>query len=171
MSRQTEQFYDKGEQVYDFGDEFLIVCPKCALMAKVIPVEDSEMLSRRKLICSNCGFNKPTNIRENADIKASVEFSRHKNTESYIVIGGAFDWYFREPLWLQTECSGETLWAYNKTHLEFIESYVGSLLRARTPNANKSMASRLPQWIKSAKNRDEILRAIGKLREKLNGKF
>jgi hypothetical protein len=170
MSGKTERFYDKGERIYDFGDEFLIVCPKCALMAKVIPVEASEMLSRRKLICSNCGYNKPTNVRENTVIGARVEFSSHKNTESYIVIGGAFDWYFREPLWLQTECSGETLWAYNKTHLEFIENYVGSLLRERMPNINKSLASRLPQWIKSAKNRDQILKAIANLKEKLNGK-
>lgn len=145
MSDQTKKIYDKGEWIYDFGDEFLIVCPKCALMAKVIPVENSGMLNLRKLICLNCGFNKPTNLRENADIMASVEFSRDKNTESYIVIGGVFDWYFREPLWLQTECCGETLWAYNKAHLEFIENYVGSMLRARTPNVNKSLASRLPQ--------------------------
>lgn len=79
------------------------------------------------------------------------------------------DWYFRLPLWLQIECCGETLWAYNEKHLEFIERYVAAKLRVRTPNTNKSLASRLPQWIKSAKNRNEVLRACEKLKAKLNG--
>ncbi len=170
MSEMTEQFFDKGEGIYDFGDEFLIVCPRCASMAKVLPLGNFGMLSRRKLICSNCGYCKPTNMMKNSGRTASIEFSNQKNTKSYIVIGGAFDWYFREPLWLQTECCSEMLWAYNKAHLEFIENYVAAKLRARTPNVNKSLASCLPQWIKSAKNRDEILKAINKLRDKLNGK-
>ncbi len=98
--------------------------------------------------------------------------SPHKRQipQRFLVIGGNFDWYFQEPLWLQTECCGETLWAYNEKHLEFIENYVAAKLRARIPNQNRSLASRLPKWIKSAKNRDEILKAIGKLKEKLNGK-
>ena len=166
----TEQFFDKSESIYEFSDEFLIVCPKCVLMAKVLPVDNSEILGARKLICSNCGYSKPTNISKSSGGIASIEFSRERNTQSYIVIGGAFDWYFRELLWLQIECCGETLWAYNEKHLSFIENYVAAKIRARTPNTNKSVASRLPQWIKSAKNRDEILKAIGKLREKLNGK-
>jgi hypothetical protein len=84
-----------------------------------------------------------------------------------ISIGGNFDWYFGLPLWLQISCCRETLWAYNYKHLEFIENYVSANLRERTPNLNKSVASRLPKWIKSAKNRDEILKAIKKLKSKL----
>ncbi len=170
MSGKAEQFFDKGKEVYHFGDEFLVVCPKCALMAKVIPVESSEMLNRRKLICSNCGYNKPTNVNKSPRRMPGMEFSNKRNTNDYIVIGGAFDWYFREPIWLQIECCGETLWAYNKEHLEFIENYVAAKLRERIPNVNKSLASRLPQWMKSAKNRAEILKAIAKLKEKLNEK-
>lgn len=170
MIATNERFSDKGEWIDNFSDEFLIVCPKCARMAKGLPVDNSEMLKRRKLICSNCGYCKPTNISEGSGRTASIAFSNQRNIKSYLVIGGAFDWYFQESLWLQTECCGETFWAYNKAHLKFIENYVAATLRPRTPNINSSLASRLPQWIKSAKNRDEILKAIGKLKEKLNGK-
>jgi hypothetical protein len=166
----SERFSDNGETIYDFGDEFLVVCAKCSAIAKVLPINDVGIFGYKKLICSNCGYSKLNNVGGNSNRIASIEFSRRKNSDSYIVIGGAFDWYFRLPLWLQIECGGKTLWAYNQKHLEFIENYVSAKLRQRTPNTNKSLASRLPQWIKRAKNRDEVLRAIGKLKEKLNGK-
>lgn len=153
----SERFSDHGELVYEFGDEFLVVCPRCAEKARVFAVEiDSEKLNEqlfapRKLICFSCVY-------------------RNEWNGGQIGIGGGFDWYFRLPLWLETSCCGKTLWAYNEKHLEFIEDYVGAKLRERNPFVNKSLASRLPTWIKQAKNRDEILKAIGKLREKLNGK-
>jgi hypothetical protein len=85
------------------------------------------------------------------------------------------DWYFRYPVWLTVACCGETLWAYNREHLDYLESYVSAGLRERTPGEgapggtprNRVLSSRLPQWIKSAKNRERILAAIGKLRERL----
>lgn len=55
----------------------------------------------------------------------------------------------------------------NLEHLDFLERYIESGLRERIPNINKSLASRLPQWIKSNKNRDDILSCIKKLRQKL----
>ncbi len=137
--------------IYDFGDEFLVVCPKCNGMAKVVPVAigsekiNSKLFAPRNLICLTC-----------------VHRDSWKSGE--IGIGASFDWYFRLPLWLQISCCGKTLWAYNEAHLDFLGNYVAAKLRERTPNINKSLASRLPQWIKSAKNREEILKAIGKLR-------
>ena len=61
---------------------------------------------------------------------------------------------------LQINCCGENLWAYNLEHLDFIEKYVQAKIREREPNVNKSLASRLPNWIKSKKNRNEILKCI-----------
>lgn len=153
----NERFSDNGELTYEFGDEFLVVCPKCESMAKVLPTEsktekwrDSVFLPR-KVVCLKCIYQ---NISDGKSLW----------------IGTSVDWYFRLPLWLQISCCGETLWANNEKHLEFIEDYVGAKLRERKPFVNKSLASRLPNWIKKAKNREEILKAIGKLKEKLNGK-
>ena len=154
---ENERFSDNGELIYEFGDEFLVVCPKCSLMAKVLSGESdsdkpiNKLFAPRKLICLNCVYREDWKVGQ-------------------ISIGGNVDWYFRLPLWLQISCSSETLWAYNEKHLEFIEDYVAAKLRARIPNVNKSLVSRLPNWIKLAKNRDEILKSIRKLKEKLNEK-
>lgn len=51
-----------------------------------------------------------------------------------------------------------------------LEGYVGAKLRERTNKGRSSFLSKLPKWIKSAKNREEILKGIAKLKEKLNGK-
>jgi hypothetical protein len=173
MKKIHEKFFDKSEQIYDFVEEFLVECPKCKSFAKVLLqdtnlISDYPLFSPRKLTCLSCGLTK---IWKGKGM-IGVQMSPHKRQipQRFLVIGGNFDWYFQEPLWLQTECCGETLWAYNEKHLEFIENYVAAKLRARIPNQNRSLASRLPKWIKSAKNRDEILKAIGKLKEKLNGK-
>jgi hypothetical protein len=77
------------------------------------------------------------------------------------------DDYFGLPLWLQTRCCGHVLWANNEGHLLFLERYVGAKLRERVPNRNGSLPSRLPTWIKLARNRDELLRCLARLRASL----
>jgi hypothetical protein len=71
------------------------------------------------------------------------------------------------PLWLQTNCCEEILWAFNQKHLEFLEKYVSQALRKRPHNFNGSLQSRLPKWILSAKNREAVLRGIKCLKVKL----
>ncbi|MFC7613831.1 hypothetical protein ACFQV2_09915 [Actinokineospora soli] len=70
-------------------------------------------------------------------------------------------------LWLQIPFRGHVLWAYHEEHLDFLERYVAAAVRERQPNRNSSVASRLPAWIKSAKNRDDILRALARMRATL----
>lgn len=152
----NERFSDSGELIYELGDEFLVVCPKCAGKAKVFSGEaasekiNNKLFAPRRLVCLNCAYRE--------DWRAGQ-----------ISIGGNFDWYFRLPLWLQTSCCGETLWAYNLKHLEILEKYVAAKLRERTKKGRNSFLSKLPNWIKSAKNRREVLRAIEKLKEKSYG--
>jgi len=75
-------------------------------------------------------------------------------------------------LWLQTPCCGQVLWALNEKHLDWLEGYVAATLRERKRSSefgwsNKSLASRLPMWVKQAKNRSDILAGIGRLRDRL----
>ncbi|GAA4048757.1 hypothetical protein [Nonomuraea soli] len=70
-------------------------------------------------------------------------------------------------LWLQTPCRGHVLWAYDAEHLDFLERYVRAALREREPNRNAGLASRLPGWLKSAKNRHAVLAACATLRKRL----
>jgi len=109
------------------------------------------------LSCLSCGSTKDWNGRQVGGGSSSAPT----------------DWYFHLPLWLQASCCGEILWAYNRDHLNFLEDYVQATLREGLPEQvtaffrNKTMASRLPKWIKRAKNRQKILKKIVVLRSTL----
>lgn len=151
-----ERFFDEGLAIHNFSDEFLVVCPKCKEMAKVIPEEiksdklNIQLFSPRSLICLKCPYRD--------------RWQGHK-----ILASSNVDWYFRLPLWLQISCCDENLWAYNLKHLEIIEQYVSAKLRERNKKGRNSFLSKLPGWLKSAKNRKAVLKAIEKLRSMANG--
>ena len=144
------RFHDAGRTIYDFGAVFLVVCPRCQRRASVVPVPGTapKLFAPRRLVCARCGYSKDW----------------HGNMVS---VGGPVDWYFRQSLWLQTPCCGQTLWVYNAEHLDFLEAYIRADLREHGPNTTRSLASRMPRWIKDASNRADLLRGIARLRQKL----
>jgi hypothetical protein len=138
--------------LFDFVREFLVVCPNCSRQA-VVRDRGEAATPRVALTCAHCGH------------------SELRDPDS-ISLGGPVDGYFGRPLWLQAPCCGETLWAYNAAHLEFIEEYVRATLRehARGPDGwrNQALRNRLPRWMKAAGNREAILKCIEQLKEKLS---
>ena len=77
----------------------------------------------------------------------------------------AADMCFGLPLWLQTSCCGETLWAFNARHVMFLRGYLAAQLREKSVNT-ASVAARLPRWLKCA-DRDDALRAVERLELRL----
>ncbi|GAA4627921.1 hypothetical protein [Cellulomonas oligotrophica] len=76
----------------------------------------------------------------------------------------AVDARFGTPLLLQaTCCGGRLLRANNETHLEYLAAYVAGRLREHRPGP-APLSAKLPTWIKAAKNRDEVLRHLDRLR-------
>ena len=57
-------------------------------------------------------------------------------------------------------------------NLQYLEGFFSAKHRQRNPNnetwKNSSLASRLPKWLKLAKNREQILKAIEVLKVKYN---
>lgn len=150
------RFVDRGWHVNDFMGEILVVCPKCNGCARTFRVDraSKDPFAPRRLVCA-CGYTHAW---------ASRQFTRN---------GGApYDDYFGLPLWLQVRCSDGALWAYNREHLAMLQAFVQAKLRERRRDPalgwlNKSFLGRLPAWIKSAKNRDAILRRLHRLQAKL----
>lgn len=108
-----------------------------------------------QLVCRHCGYNKKT-------LAKGRTFHWHDEDPT--------DSYFGASLWMKTRCCGHSLWAFNRRHLELLENYVEAKLRERREYeesgwANRSLVSRLPAWMKSAKNREEILKGLVRLRE------
>lgn len=185
MGRNLTRFVE-AEQPYKYlacFDHELVHCPRCDGMAvrragrvtcgscaysdglkrkpKVKPVETPQTvmcaechryvgtyrgdLRLQRLRCRGCGWTK-----EPAARPPWVAPKRHR-------------W---APLWLETDFRGESLWAVNEQHLSFMEAYVAAGVR-ETGSFNSTIASRLPAWIKSGKNREDVLRALAKLRSRL----
>ncbi len=145
------RFRDEATYLDQFGATLLVRCPRCGGRAEFAAPSDAtgRQAALRRVVCAGCGY---------------VRNGRADGPNWDALSRGNVDPYSGLPLWLQTPCCGETLWAYNMEHLAFLERYVAATLRERTPNKNSSLASRLPAWLTSAKNREEVLRGIARLR-------
>lgn len=149
----TQRFTDDRD-IYAFARTFLVECPKCAACATVADMTDGKktpfFIGEKRFICDNCG---------------SVAL---KEFNSYMISDEGFDWYFCYPLYLKIDCCGHVLWANNEEHLIFLQNYTEAKLRDE--GDNRSLTNRLPRWLKDAKNRNEVLRCIQKLKDKLKNK-
>lgn len=141
------RFRDYTTCLSEFEKEILIHCPQCDCCAQSIYIKDKNL---GQITCVHCAYSKT------ADGKI-----KH--------YGVAIDPLLSLPLWLQIPCCGEILWAYNISHLEFLEQYVQATIREGQGNTrgHHSMAVRLPRWMKLAKHRKSILKDIQHLKERL----
>lgn len=148
MSPAPIRFHDPGTTVSAFSSSMLVQCPRCSRLAhyEVRPTNTEGPGGRsypeRRLVCRSCGLSHvssgPGNGRPHLD------------------------------LWLKTDTRHGTVWAYNLEHLDHLRRFVAATLRERAPwyehGRKMTYVARLPAWIKQAKNRAEVLRAIDRLR-------
>ena len=145
--------------IYDFLGEALVVCPRCAYLARsrAIDPASTDLSAPRRLTCDHCGHMRSW----------ERESPRRQRSRARVL-----DAYFGLPVWLQARCCGELLWAYNTDHLAFLEAFVRARLRERRRSAeygwsNQALISRLPAWLKARRNRDEVLACIERMRKTL----
>ena len=147
----SERFIDAGDPIYSLVlDPVDVRCPDCDARAKLVPLVDARAsrLVPRRLACGSCGFT-----RDHDGVVVA-----------YFADGR--DPCFGYPLWYRTTTAKGVLWAYHRPHLEMLRAYVASTDRQRSQNPtwrNRSYFSRLPAWIKSAKNRDMVVKALNQL--------
>ncbi|HYR11692.1 MAG TPA: hypothetical protein VEQ60_28170 [Longimicrobium sp.] len=162
----TTRFRSYDERLSDFGGKCLVACPRCSERA-LVRVRGPDDNPPVQLTCVHCGHSAGW-VPSNPGVVTAADPQKFPGHVAY---GGPVDPYFHLPLWLQAPCRGETLWAYNAAHLQWLEDFVGAELRERAPGehgwSNQGLASRLPPWMQSAKNRDDVLRCIRGLRERL----
>ncbi|MCX4745688.1 hypothetical protein OG455_09160 [Kitasatospora sp. NBC_01287] len=107
----------------------------------------------RRLVCGGCG--------------ALDEWAPGSRGTGLVgaVPGGSEDPFFRRPLWLQTRCVGQVLWAYNERHVAALAAYVAADLRERGgARPTLAMFARLPRWLTSAGHRPQVLAGLAALR-------
>ncbi|MFB7337698.1 hypothetical protein ACFC00_39790 [Streptomyces adustus] len=147
MSPTPVRFYDPGVTDDHFRLSALVRCPRCERVAhfewRTGAATDGQgrCRSQQRVVCRSCGLSR---------------------------ISGPGQCWTRPPLWLETTTRHGTIWAYNLEHLDLLRRFVAASLRERAPwyehGRKMTYVARLPAWIKSAKNRDEVLRAIDRLR-------
>jgi hypothetical protein len=157
------RFRDPRSTEYDFVGSVIVRCPGCAGAARVVPAPgdagrgERTPFTPRRLICRGCGLARVNSGRV-------VTLSRGTARP-------AADPFFGMPLWLQVETRHGWLWAYNAEHLDLIRRFVQASLRERASwydtGQRMTLVGRLPAWVKRAKNRVEILRAIGRIHASL----
>jgi len=167
MPIRSKDSYQKD--IWDFIEDILVECSQCGKQATVkgatLPILRTPEKNIR-LTCAHCGYNKRRDEVSGLGIYRSKEnFIKFNKIRR---IGAAIEPYFYQRLWLQTDCCGQTLWAYSYAHLNLIESHIAASLRERNgqPYMNKSIGSRIPKWMSTSKNRDEVLTAIAYLKNK-----
>ncbi|WP_234313698.1 hypothetical protein [Streptomyces sp. NBRC 109706] len=132
---------DEGGWLGRFTDRLLVVCPRCGGRASVTVSPDRPplaypgqlLVADRRLSCAGCG--------------AVAEWGPERVGAARIGVslGGTEDPFFHRPLWLQTRCVGEVLWAYNEAHIAELTAYIGARLRERGAlRPTTSMFARLP---------------------------
>lgn len=154
--------HDDGRSVAAFMDRIDVVCPSCSRRALVTMSETIVAFGmtglRGRFACTHCGASSAQRLPP----RVLSSYSVHKDGR---------DPSLGLPLWLVTETRHGLLFAYNGEHLAALEAFVGATLRERhampsTFLRNRTLQSRLPRWMKLAANRDEVLKALARLRER-----
>ena len=167
---EPDRFRDPRVQLEQFARfDVLVRCPRCDACAISRPsvVENRwVMWWPRRLVCATCGrADNWAATRRSAATVVTTADHRAAPVEG-LLLGAPVDPHFRLPLWLETSCcGGHTLWAWNPEHLDALEAYIGARVRERgDQDGYTSMLEKLPTWMKTAKNRDELLRVLQRLR-------
>lgn len=90
----------------------------------------------------------------------------HKTKEDFLMsigeINNSCEPYFNLELWFLTSFCGKAVWAINRDHLTYLINYLSANLREK-PNESmlvKTQADHLPTFMKTAKNRDGIVKLL-----------
>ena len=147
----------KGYEVElsEFRTQFIVHCPSCNHKTTLANNASSRFIEG-KIVCPTCGFNKK--LEENSSYGISTADGRI--IESKAVMANPKG--LKLTLWYSTNFKGNSFWAYNEVHLKFLFDFINSKHRDRSQInlKNRSIGSRLPKWISSSVNREEISKLI-----------
>ena len=132
-------------------------CKNCGRYYRVdIEDEERQHFSVLHVACPYCGTTMSGEV--------------HKTAEAFSYIGEIRDGrepYFGLKLWFLTSFQGKPVWALNREHLAYLIGYLSADLREKPPGkAKMTQADHLPTFMKTAKNRERIVKLLKKMREK-----
>lgn len=134
-------------------------CKECGRSYRIdIDDESKQHFPTLYVQCPHCGYPMSGKI--------------HKTTRNYLSYTGEIkdghEPYFGFELWFLTSFRSKTIWAINREHLAYMIEYLRADLREKSNEdmSMKSQADHLPTFMKTAKNRDEIVKKLKELQNK-----
>lgn len=140
----------KGRKT-SFDIELRCLCPNCTFEMKIDIPDVNKKKETIAVKCKNCGAT------ENYPPKNIAQEWKYSNP------GHPSDSYFGLPLWLVENFRDNNFWALNYEHLSYLKEYISAQLREKNNRLHWTMVEKLPDWMKSGKNRDKIVKLIDQL--------
>lgn len=154
-------------------------CHTCAYSLKTnVSGWQGPILGKGSKPCSYCGtkwvmteiyYGNHTKVKTKI-AEVNCQTCRHVNTVELEFMATephdhAVDPYFGLELALKERTRFGQVWVYNATHLKELKAFTSAKVRERVLS-KWSYFTRLPSWLKEAKNREAVLKAIEKLERK-----
>lgn len=137
---------DNTEWFGSFRGSVYQPCHFCGTKVLFTTKPSKEKYKTESVVCNNC--------QKKLDYK--LTWSRYKDDKT-------IDPYFGLDLWMQVNIKSKTLWLYNLEHLHYLRDYIQAKLREDDNRHKYSMITNLPQWVKSAKNKELIIKKLNQL--------
>ena len=138
-----ERFRPDPARIMYFTDHVLVICGRCSNPGIV-------HREKTRFTCGSCA----------GEFSHSLKWTNSRDPAFYL----GFE------LLLKVRTRHGLLWAYNEEHLAQLKALVGSKIRMNTPGYGLGGCcysapwwQTLPSWVTSAKNREEILKALTKM--------
>ncbi len=147
-------FHSQNGRKESYAIELKCHCSHCASELKVEMPNVNEKKETIAVKCSSCGKT------ENYSPRNIAQEWKYEST------GKPSENYFGLPLWLTETFRGNNFWAFNYDHLEYLKQYISAELREKNGRTHWTMVEKLPDWMKSGKNRDKIVKLITELERK-----
>ena len=142
----------------DYLREVICVCPKCDGPAR-ITADSKYALPWRpydvKLVCLKCPHRESWPSQ-----KWKSDFVHYNPSSGYEPYFG-YQLYFQEPV------GQNNLAIFSKKHFADLTEYIEAKHKPSPENRKWSMVNRLPKWIKLSKNRTAVIRALNRIKTKI----
>lgn len=160
-------FYFKCTNCYDsqtigrriYGHKVENHCENCGRYYRVKLSDTSQNFSMLRVACPYCGSVMAGKVQKYSDN------SRYWYAGGYIRNG--CEPFFGYELWFLTEFKQKLIWALNREHLAYLIEYLSADLREKPiSGAMRTEADQLPAFMKTAKNRDRIIKCLETMLQK-----
>ncbi len=152
-----------------------LTCPDCLHQIVSFNKRTDLLLNAECFTCDSRIYIKRYHVQNKKQaikITCTACGAKHSYQPTYKEYTGTFpgkagyDPFLNLELWLQAPYKNYLFWAFNYGHLTYLENYIAARLRERNNRKHMTMVEKLPLFIKSAKNREGLLKVITDLKRK-----